>query len=728
METIMITYNASFKNESEENGDTEALLLKRQQTLFDPMYPLLHTPSVITTENLFSILENTELPICNFDVDSLITSMAGIDVKQLLQESIDCTISIPFNQEAFTQDYIKFVLHNKIEFFYNITGFFTYNYQSKIQKVLKAILYAMQILNYAAFISDNADEIDSLIAMAREAVWLKVNQYNISSFGRPEIKDIDVVEYINEVISPYGFYPENTPFDNADEYIGFLTTPYIYKIYQLEDLPQIFDVNANLLYNSFLQNKLTGLCTYRADEIVRLYSVLQYITYLCISHVLEYTWELHSVSRFIYNHIYEDAADVVFIPESIKTRITVILQDKTLNQSSEADTMQTSNIALDKIDESYKSKMLSLQKIYIKVFKIGISKLMNKGSVKFFKKYYGRIPHLYKQYGNSSEVTENEMTDDPGEILQTGCVEYVERLSNEATALFSTLIGLARRLSSTTNVKEKIHTIKSYCTKFPIEDEENISTIKNNVISETISRIATSILQNNEIYGYTVEGIIENKKFPPSNHIVASLFVHNPHEVPESRSVTSIFKSEKSLLLFAHPQEILKFNNLYKTASSKILEGFNPKLAAATEKNFIKSTKAFQAQLQKNQTDSLAAEENEEDDVKGNKKMVKAIEKAVLESIDIVVAQKQRCLQCAGVAHDMIQRVTDLAKRCVVSMLETEKQHTDVRGNKAVYRTGNSLNGNKGIKKQLERNANHSTVSKEIQEKNRNRADTRSAF
>jgi hypothetical protein len=74
----------------------------------------------------------------------------------------------------------------------------------------------------------------------------------------------------------------------------------------------------------------------------------------------------------------------------------------------------------------------------------------------------------------------------------------------------------------------------------------------------------------------------------------------------------------------------------------------------------------------------------------------------------MVIAQKRRCLQCAGIAHDMIGRVTDLAKRCVVAMLNVEKESTDKgNGNKATYNSGNRMVNNRVVNRKLEANKRH---------------------
>jgi hypothetical protein len=695
----MITYMQNTKEEISKAF--EYILIRRPPSLIDPQYPLINTYSLLTKRDLYQIFNQVGSPIKNFDKETLINQILNIDIKSLLLESIDCSLNEPFNKENFINDYSQFSIQNKIHFHYYINSFFSCKGKSIIRLILESIQYAVEQLNYAAFISNTKTEIDECIKHARQSVGMRLTKYMYDSMS---LEETDMVDYINYLINPYDIlYYDNattTPFDNSEEYIGYLTIPYKYKIIQLQEVPILLNTNKNVLYNRLLSNNLNSICTYRIDEIVRLYVILQYLVYLIIAYVTQYTWECHEVSRFIYDRIHENTNQLIYIPESLKEKLIQVLGNNSYVYSNEAvEGYKTSNIKLDQIDESYKSKMAFLQKIYIKVFKIGISKLISKANMSFFKKYYGRIPHLYKQYGNEAEITESEVVDDPAAVLQTSCAAYIERLEKEATDLFNQLLLLARRVTSTANIKEKINILKSYCKKFPIQDETEGTAIKNSITAETRFRIISSILQNNEIYGYTIDGVLTNKKFPPANHIVVSLFIKNPHEIPRKQPITQIFKREDSLLLFAHPNEILKFNNIYKNVSHKIISTFNPKIASTTEKNMFKANRQLQYQLQRNQINSLSSQDNEEDNIKDNKKLIKIIEKSIVESIDMVVGQKQRCLQCAGIAHDMIQRVTDIAKRCIVAMLNVEYSKKD-----SGYDSGTDNKLHRGINKKLQMN------------------------
>jgi hypothetical protein len=215
-----------------------------------------------------------------------------------------------------------------------------------------------------------------------------------------------------------------------------------------------------------------------------------------------------------------------------------------------------------------------------------------------------------------------------------------------------------------------------------------------------------SILQDNTIYGFTVDGILQNRKFPPANHIVTSLFIKNPHEKPVQQTVTDIFRDADNILVFANPKEILKFNNIYRQSASKIIDTFNPKLTSMAEKNVSRAGVRFAQNISKLDTDNAMQTQV---DPKEQKKVSQNIDKAVIDAIDMAISQKRRCLQCAGIAHDMIARVTDLAKRCVVSMLMVEKSLTDTSNGKTPsYNSGSKIaSNNRGVVRQLEANRRH---------------------
>jgi hypothetical protein len=175
------------------------------------------------------------------------------------------------------------------------------------------------------------------------------------------------------------------------------------------------------------------------------------------------------------------------------------------------------------------------------------------------------------------------------------------------------------------------------------------------------------------------------------------LFINNPHEQPIEQNVSNIFTREESLLMFAHPEKIAKFNNLYRQSAAKIIETFNYKMVSTTEKNMTRATKRYASQLINHTTPESNGEE--ETNPREQKKIANMIDRSIVHALDMAIEQKRRCLQCTGIAHDMIGRVTDLAKRCIVAMLEVERNATD-----PAYKTGLSKSKNSRINKKNKAN------------------------
>jgi hypothetical protein len=197
--------------------------------------------------------------------------------------------------------------------------------------------------------------------------------------------------------------------------------------------------------------------------------------------------------------------------------------------------------------------------------------------------------------------------------------------------------------------------------------------IYNQIENETYHRVATAILKGIDIYGFTVEGIVQNKEFPSANHIVVSMFIDNPNETPEKQPVSQIFRSPETMLVFSKPENFNKFTNLYSATSSKILGDFNSKaLGGASETMKVSSDRLIQGV--KNGSGTSFAEQS---DPKLQKAIIKSIEKAVINSIDIIADQKQRVLQCSAAAFQMVERISKTAQMCVVAMLEVERGKVD---------------------------------------------------
>lgn len=348
---------------------------------------------------------------------------------------------------------------------------------------------------------------------------------------------------------------------------------------------------------------------------------------------------------------------------------------------------QMSQISVDKITENYKRKGLQLQKTYTDIFKVKLSKIKSKVNAMFFKRWYGRIPSMLQRYGNSAKITENRMKGDPSQILMSSGLQYIQNMMQNTEKLFQEILDTAKHIASSGGLPQKLNVARAFCKQYPIEVGSDPKTMEKQIVNEATFRIASCIFQDNGIYGYTPEGIVENGKFPTCNHIVTSLFIDNAHEQAEELSVSDIFQQPQSLTMFAHPEQFQKFEQTYNQSVQSVVRNFNPKMCAVVHKNLDLNYKHFCSAINR----PLGADTGitgDRDDVSNMKKQAKAIDDGIVKAMDLIIDQKRRCIQCVGAMYEMTSRVTGLAKRCVAALHQEEMKHGDVNFNSGMRATG----------------------------------------
>lgn len=513
-------------------------------------------------------------------------------------------------------------------------------------------------------------------------------------------RNIDIVKNIDDLICPFVYINrridyKDTPFSKLDPEkdiydILFNTTSI------LED---IFKTGINLDIDKISNELLNVELNNENEKFIKISYAIFSIYDIFINLIFEYIEDIQKVVYDFYNEItygnyYEtddyDSVTEKYIPNKILLKLD--FKDKYIqgnNISKEAIAIdeghKENNVSLNDIDSNYKSKWLKLQKTLNEIFKIKIGKLNLKMGASFFKKWYGRVPSMYSRYGSEATIPENNMKDDPVEILTTSGVQYLNRLSEDAENIFNDLLNTCKKVTSAGNLMAKLNAVKDYCKQYPIEEGINTDpkTIERQIKNETSFRIAKAIMQDNNVYGYSINGIVENGKFPTCNHIVVSLFIDNPHEKPQSIPVSNIFSSPENILIFAKPEKLYIVETSYRRSMSKILNNFNYKTTSVVVKNMNKNYKMFTSNLVKQANVGAGMTSNEEngngEDIKQAKKVAKAIEKGMVDAIDIVIEQKRRCIQCIGVMYDMMNRIQKLAKRCIAAMHEVEVNRSDTK-------------------------------------------------
>ncbi len=286
----------------------------------------------------------------------------------------------------------------------------------------------------------------------------------------------------------------------------------------------------------------------------------------------------------------------------------------------------------------------------------------------FYKKYLGRIDHLYERYSEEAKVKENKMLDDPVKILKEKATEYIERVSDEFVALHNELMNISKQLTNTEDPKVALGIINKYLREFK-SDMKKAKEITPKILKATKDRVAQILLEGNHIYGYTRESIVA-KDVPPANHAVVSLFVDNPHENPEVQSVSDIVKDVNSFKLIAANEKKPVFdvsmvtNNLVAKGVQSGDIKFISKASGISMNNIKRDLK--ENKDDKNKMDSSEAIEQ-----------MKYIWKGLNISIKYMVKMKKYIVGLIDGYFIMMARIDNLMKVCLTAMLVVEREKTD---------------------------------------------------
>ena len=165
----------------------------------------------------------------------------------------------------------------------------------------------------------------------------------------------------------------------------------------------------------------------------------------------------------------------------------------------------------------------------------------------FYSKNLGKIDHLYKHYSNEAMIVENEMIGDPVDILMNKCGTYMGILIDDIIKIYHIYNNHMHQMFACKSYPEMVIKVKNYLQYKEIEitPESKPSDLKKAISLDLRFRVAKAILNNNQVYGHTVESITL-KKYPPIHHVMVSLFIEKPYEKPQEIPVSSVFKSAES--------------------------------------------------------------------------------------------------------------------------------------------------------------------------------------
>jgi hypothetical protein len=284
----------------------------------------------------------------------------------------------------------------------------------------------------------------------------------------------------------------------------------------------------------------------------------------------------------------------------------------------------------------------------------------------YYRKYLGRIDHMYERYADSSPILENKMHGDPVEILKGKAITYIENYTKENIALFQELQSLIDKVQDTENDPTKaLSVMKPFLGQYSINIKQ-IKKLPNAMLKATKHRIAESLLKDNKIYGYTVESIVV-KNFPPANHAIVALFVENSHEKPQEQYVSDIFQDVEDFKLIASNEKkpFFNFTNVTQTLLAKSIRS----------EHMMKVSKFASSPKKASQSNEKVPKE------------MKIIWKSIEGAMNTVAFMKAYASKLIDGYFSMMMRIDNLAKIAIKSMLNTEREKTDERHEKGFKST-----------------------------------------
>ena len=196
-------------------------------------------------------------------------------------------------------------------------------------------------------------------------------------------------------------------------------------------------------------------------------------------------------------------------------------------------------------------KMAYKLKINIQGLKTNMRHFFDKLNFKrtlFYRSNLGKIDHMFKLYASEAMVLENELNGDPVKILMNNCTKYVANLINGTLKEYTLFEKHVEQLFSCNSFPDMVQMVNKRVINKNFKllgDKIEPKHVRKALIKDLRYRIATIILTNNEIYGYTVESMVE-KKYPPIYQAVISLFTYKAHEKAVEQSVGDIFDGPES--------------------------------------------------------------------------------------------------------------------------------------------------------------------------------------
>jgi len=165
----------------------------------------------------------------------------------------------------------------------------------------------------------------------------------------------------------------------------------------------------------------------------------------------------------------------------------------------------------------------------------------------FYRKNLGKIDHMFERYGGEAEIVESKLNGDPTTILMEKCGPYLAQVVDGAVDVYHHYNNHMNKLFECTSMPDMIKHINSYLTLEDVKltNKSSDGEIKTALVKDLRYKMAGILLNDNKVYGYTVDSIVQ-KSYPPIKHLMVCLFCENPQEKPFTQKVNEIFDSGKS--------------------------------------------------------------------------------------------------------------------------------------------------------------------------------------
>lgn len=416
-------------------------------------------------------------------------------------------------------------------------------------------------------------------------------------------------------------------------------------------------------------------------------SSIAYFTTVCImvERIINFTGIMLVVAKsYVFNGSYDGSIDryyrdIIAVRKKYNEYAGVAIASEAESEIPEQNTGEEtgfSDNASVSFFTKFKDKYKSVRENNFKRLKIFTFYIGRKADAGFFKKYLGRIPHMYSNYAGEAEMKENRMTGDPTEIITTGAPNYIRSITEELCKLNKEMYLISTKMAEMDDA-QILNIAQKYLTTFKINvlDPKHIENIDKMIVKETKFRIAQVLLGNHNVYGYTPQSVTETDKFPPPNLIVVSLFVENPHHKPEMLKVSEIFKSGESISFFADPTYVNNISALYKETMLKITNDVTVTNTLNTVRMANKSFGKYKMNMKLKLKSNVSADDGKKmkENIKYSKKVVKGFQDSML----VIYDHKHKILDCIEMFLNITVRISNLAKKCVESMLIIEQGASD---------------------------------------------------